>query len=63
MADDQTVTTGASTDGAATKATSGTNGPVRGRAKLRDVAAAAAVSVSVASRALGGYPEVAAATR
>ena len=33
------------------------------RAKLIDVARAAGVSVSVASRALGGYPEVADATR
>lgn len=38
-------------------------GPVRARVKLRDVAAAAGVSESAASRALGGYPDVAAATR
>src|SRR5688500_8800547 len=39
------------------------NRPDGARTKLIDVARAAQVSVSVASRALGGYPEVAPATR
>src|SRR5688500_20146843 len=39
------------------------NRPDGARTKLIDVARAAQVSVSVASRALGGYPEVAPVTR